>query len=427
MAGEQKQTLAEAIDAELAGDAGQTEDATILAESGADLGTTPTADADGSGPKPAAEAAKPAAKAEGEEGADASKQAAGELDADGKLKKPADDAVAKTDALLDPATGLPAKPKTEVSAPPSDDPARPLKNLTDDALAILPKGVKEETANRFKELTTRLKERGDRVGHVEREAQMYAGALASFETTPENVSRLAKFSRALSANTPESLEYALNEWKVIGRQLHEIRGLPFEYGTDIRVDPLAAHPDLQAKVADFSMTREDALKQAGDRAKTRIVDTNQQTQNQQAEAQQVMTRAYSEVHSIEKYWTDTLMTPEGSLIAMPNAFIDPVTQQPTSMLALVTAYAKQAGDQARSGQIHPAHAVQLVNQYAGRLGQAIITAKNNGTLPMRQGQGVRTPQAMRSGGNGGAPVTRVNDDDGSKGGSLYDAITAALA
>lgn len=317
--------------------------------------------------------------------------------------------------LIDPVTG---KTQRELRAEEEERrKGKSVEDLSDEELAEFPEDlkahVKEETSKRFNELTKRLHNYRQEIHKSERESAAMRQALQSFNTTPENVSRLANFSRALTESSPQSLEYAWNEMVMFGQQLAQMLGRPWPVGQGY--SPLDQHPDLKKAVDEFNMEEGEALRIAAERARGTLQNESvQRTQRQQA-YQTAVSNVSSAVQNIETGLQSAVgENYDKPLFAGQNGAV--------SMKSLITDYAVSLAVEMREGRRNPQDIPGMVDAYARQLLSNLSRVIRPSTPPPPAAR--RAPPAiedepapLRPGGRGEQGGTEAN---------MYDAITKGL-
>lgn len=221
-------------------------------------------------PKPAAEGDQPAGGAEGD-------QPAGGAQGDQPAGEGLIDPWKQPEAARDP------------NAPPSDD------ELCQEPEGL--KDAKEETRQRFQQVTARLKERSQELEQIRPQYEQLQRTVQSFNAQAPDLDRLARFSRALSSGTPEGLQYCWQEMEQYRAAIAKKLGVP----TDT-VDPLEDHPDLKDQVDKAYMTREAAIKVAGERQQHRLTAEATTRERQQHQYQAVIAETSQTMNTVESAW-----------------------------------------------------------------------------------------------------------------------------
>lgn len=195
--------------------------------------------------------------------------------------EPASDAPATETPAQVPET--PAEPVAETPAAEPPAAARP-----SDEFGELPKDAPERTRERFEAMRTRYDELHQREQAASERANQWVSAIESTGATPEEFGQAMQALAAMKSGTPEGLQVAFDilqsNLAAIAEQLgREAPG----------VDPLARHPDLQQRVENNLIEREDAIEIAQARAQRDLGTRSRETQ----QAASVEDRAYADVRA----------------------------------------------------------------------------------------------------------------------------------
>lgn len=160
-------------------------------------------------------------------------------------------------------------------------------------------GLKEKAAERFKELTGKVKELStDRESLTEKaaKADQWEQMVTSTGATPEQYSSALGYLQAINSGDPASMGKAfdamLQEVQWLGQQLgREVPGL---------VDPLKDHADLSSAVDNGDITRKHALEVAQARVTQQRVAQRSEVQAKQTVAQQSEAAAVASVNALDQ-------------------------------------------------------------------------------------------------------------------------------
>lgn len=211
---------------------------------------------------------QPPTPAPGEEGAPASTTPAGEPSVPPDGTAPAK----PEDGEQPPAVPVESDNPPEAGEKPDDRPS--------DEFGELPKDVKAETRERFEAVKVKydaLAEERDRAALA---ADTWHKTITSTGASPEQFGQALMILREINSGTPEGLRRAYDEITAMSSGIAKQLGLPAP-----GVDPLADHPDLQQRVEDNLLEREDALEIAAARAGRRLSETVQERRSEQSQAE----------------------------------------------------------------------------------------------------------------------------------------------
>jgi hypothetical protein len=236
----------------------------------------------------------PEVKAEGEESVTDDPDAV-DPDAEPDPDKPATDAD-DPDAAAKPAgdeadPDKPAEPDPEKPAAP-DDTKRP-----SDEFGELPEETKEKTRKRFDtmrerfdEVSNELTEIKQNYEHVAGQQTEWQGVLEESTAQPEQLAAALNFIRAFNEGTPQSLEQA---YEIMSVQMKEIATL---LGKEIPgVDPLEGFDDLQKRIEDGFLEREDAVQIANARRQQEALKANSTQSHQTRQQTAVRNRVLNDI------------------------------------------------------------------------------------------------------------------------------------
>lgn len=193
-------------------------------------------------------------------------------DDDATVNEPDATATTEPSATTEAAPAAPAATAEPAAAKPDDGaPKRP-----SDEFGELPADAPAKTRERFETLRTRYDEVIAERDQATQTAQQWQETIASTGATPEQFGSSLQYLSLVNSGSPESLQQAYdllsgelaNLGKLIGREV------PGAY------DPLADHPDLQQRVEDRMIDREDALEIAQARQQRALSQASSQRTTQ---------------------------------------------------------------------------------------------------------------------------------------------------
>lgn len=161
-----------------------------------------------------------------------------------------------------------------------------------------PEGISKKAQERFRNLTSRLKEKD---AEVERLSSDLGGIRKMMQDTggkPEDFAKTFEYIKALNSG---DIGYARQILEEQIRQITLISGQPFQ-----QVDPLAKFPDLRERVNAYQMDEQTALEVARHRAmqfeqQQAIAQNNQRQQHEQQSAQ-AKNNAIAEIDRMGAEW-----------------------------------------------------------------------------------------------------------------------------
>ena len=152
----------------------------------------------------------------------------------------------------------------------------------DDDVYSEPAGLKPKAQERFRSLVEDNKTKTERLDQAEFALKEIHKTVSESHMTPEEFGYLIDYGRMAVSKKPEELEYALQTAQ------NEIIRISQLLGKEVPgVDLLADQPELQKRVDDYELSRDDALRIA---KSERELAGYKQVQNQQRDQQQVATK-----------------------------------------------------------------------------------------------------------------------------------------
>ena len=152
----------------------------------------------------------------------------------------------------------------------------------DDDVYSEPAGLKPKAQERFRSLVEDNKTKTERLDQAEFALKEIHKTVSESHMTPEEFGYLIDYGRMAVSKKPEELEYALQTAQ------NEIIRISQLLGKEVPgVDLLADQPELQKRVDDYELSREDALRIA---KSERELASYKQVQDQQRDQQQVATK-----------------------------------------------------------------------------------------------------------------------------------------
>jgi hypothetical protein len=161
-----------------------------------------------------------------------------------------------------------------------------------------PEGISKKAQERFRNLTSRLKEKDQ---EVERLSQDLGGIRKMMQDTggkPEDFAKTFEYIRALNHG---DLDHAKSILEDQIRQLSIATGKPFQ-----QVDPLSQFPDLRERVNSYQMDEQTAMEMARYRSsqqtQQRQAQEYQQRQQSEQQSQYVRQNAIAEIDRMGNEW-----------------------------------------------------------------------------------------------------------------------------
>ena len=152
----------------------------------------------------------------------------------------------------------------------------------DDDVYSEPAGLKPKAQERFRSLVEDNKTKTERLDQAEFALKEIHKTVSESHMTPEEFGYLIDYGRMAVSKKPEELEYALQTAQ------NEIIRISQLLGKEVPgVDLLADQPELQKRVDDYELSRDDALRIA---KSERELAGYKQVQTQQRDQQQVATK-----------------------------------------------------------------------------------------------------------------------------------------
>ena len=152
----------------------------------------------------------------------------------------------------------------------------------DDDVYSEPAGLKPKAQERFRSLVEDNKTKTERLDQAEFALKEIHKTVSESHMTPEEFGYLIDYGRMAVSKKPEELEYALQTAQ------NEIIRISQLLGKEVPgVDLLADQPELQKRVDDYELSRDDALRIA---KSERELASYKQVQTQQRDQQQVATK-----------------------------------------------------------------------------------------------------------------------------------------
>ncbi|MAM17489.1 MAG: hypothetical protein CME35_00795 [Gramella sp.] len=148
----------------------------------------------------------------------------------------------------------------------------------DDDIYSEPAGLKPKAQERFRNLVEDNKSKSVQLGEAQGALKEIHKTVQDSNMTPEEFGYLIDYGRTAVSKDPKELEYALQTAQ------NEIIRISQLLGKEVPgVDLLEGHPELQKRVDDYELSREDALRIA---KSERELASYKQAQNAQQEQQQ---------------------------------------------------------------------------------------------------------------------------------------------
>jgi len=172
---------------------------------------------------------------------------------------------------------IPDQPE-EVEAPVAKDaPKDAVEEETDDIYAE-PEGLKPKAQERFRSLVEDNKYKADQLEQAQTALTEIQKTVQQSNMTPEEFGYLIDYGRMAVSKDPKELEYALQTAQ------NEVLRISQALGKEVDgVDLLTGHPELQKRVEDYELTREDALRIAKAERELEQYKKVQTQQTQQAD------------------------------------------------------------------------------------------------------------------------------------------------
>lgn len=165
-----------------------------------------------------------------------------------------------------------------------------------------PEGLGEQASERFQKLVSDNKAVKTRNAELEYSSKVLADTIGGFgRIDDDQMKALQGFSRNLNSGTPEGLRAAWDTLQDYQKRLATMLGVSAP-----GFDPLKLHPDLQQKVEEFEIKKDEALKQAETRAEQRIREANEKVQKQQQQFEKFKADFQADVSDLEQKWVSDI-------------------------------------------------------------------------------------------------------------------------
>jgi hypothetical protein len=161
-----------------------------------------------------------------------------------------------------------------------------------------PEGISKKAQERFRNLTSRLKEKDAEVEHLSRDLGNIRTMMQETGGKPEDFAKTFEYIRSINKGDFDNARSILEDQI---KQLTVITGKPFA-----NVDPLSSHPDLRERVNSYQMDEPTALEMARHRAMQQAQIKEQQEYQQRTQSQQyneqVRNNAIAQIDRMGSEW-----------------------------------------------------------------------------------------------------------------------------
>jgi hypothetical protein len=161
-----------------------------------------------------------------------------------------------------------------------------------------PEGISKKAQERFRNLTSRLKEKDAEVEHLSRDLGNIRTMMQETGGKPEDFAKTFEYIRSINKGDFDNARSILEDQI---KQLTVLTGQPFA-----NVDPLSSHPDLRERVNSYQMDEPTALEMARHRAMQQAQMKEQQEYQQRTQSQQyneqVRSNAISQIDRMGSEW-----------------------------------------------------------------------------------------------------------------------------